>query len=484
LLVELRPLQVAAINGLSDSFRNGKRKPLLYGPCGFGKTYIFCYLISKIIESGRRVIVLVHREELLEQVSLSLSEFAVPHSFIAAGFLHNPGASVHVASVFTLIRRVQKIQAPDYIIVDEAQHCISTSSWGKVIAAFPNARVIGVSGSPVRLSGEALGDVFDDLVLGPSTRELIEQGWLSKYRLFTPADINRNKLHTRMGDFVKSEVSDLMDKPKIVGDAVSEWKKHADGLQTAVFCVSVEHAHHIAQEYRNAGVNAIAVDGGTERPVRRQIVKGFADGSIRLIASCDLLSEGWDCPGIFCGQFLRPTASLGLYIQQVGRCIRAAPGKEHAILLDHVGNTRVHGPIDQAFEWSLSGSEARRKKKREDDEPKIRTCPVCSESYGLHVRVCNCGEILVQSREVDESEGELTEVDPALLRREKYREQARAQDLEQLTEIGRRRGHKFPQAWARHVLRAREEKAAAKRRQATASHVPTVAVQQEDPWLF
>lgn len=455
----LRDYQIKCIDAVRQAYRDGKRAPLLVAPCGAGKTLMFSYMCKGATERGKRTLILVHRQELVDQVSAALKKMDVNHGIISPGYQPLPHLPVQVASVFTLVRRLDRIATPDFIIVDEAHHAILQSTWGKVIAAFPTARLCGNTATPTRLSGEGLGDIFDQLVVGPSTQELIDKGWLSPVRVFSPPTIDVSGVHSAMGDFKKGELAFAVDKPKITGDAIEHYQRLTPGKKAAVFCVSIQHASNIADAARRAAITAVMIEGKTDRHLRREIVNDFSKGIIRWLVSVDIIAEGWDCPSIEVGIFLRPTHSLGLWVQQTGRILRTSPGKTDAILLDHAGNTLRHGlPTEERY-WSLSGTA----KARDGGSGAIsvRVCPSCFSAQRSGRITCgNCGKPFpVEPRVIAKAKGTLREItEEDLAARRARQEVGRTATLEQLTELGRIRGYRNADAWAKYVLAGREKK--------------------------
>jgi superfamily II DNA or RNA helicase len=252
-----------------------------------------------------------------------------------------------------------------------------------------------------------------------------------------------------------------MDAPSITGDALSHYRKHADNLPALAFCTSVAHAHHVADRFRAAGISALALDGGTHKDIRRRAVADFKVGAIKVITQCEIATEGWDLPGVHCGIFLRPTQSLGLWIQMTGRCSRVSPGKTHAILLDHTGNCKRLGLPDEPRDWQLTTDVIKRKRA---PELSIRICPKCwaaSSSRALQCRECGQLFEVKPRQEVEEREGELVELTAEEIARKKARrEQGRARTLEELTRFARIKG--YHENWALRVWQAREEKKRAK----------------------
>jgi len=416
---------------------------------------MFSYFAQRVKAKGKRVLILAHRDELIDQISDTLKQFSVEHSFVAAGRTYNRTHKVHVASVFSAVRRIGKLFPPDLIVVDEAHHAASGSSWSRVLASFPSAMRVGVTATPQRLSGEPLSATFDEIILGPSVRELIDLGALCDYRIYVPSTINVGGLHMRGGDFAKDELSLASDKPSITGDAIKEYKKVADGRRALVFCVSVKHAKHVAEQFAADGYRAACIDGKMDRYIRRDLVNSFRTGGTTILTSCDIISEGFDLPAIEVAIMLRPTQSLALWIQQSGRALRTYPGKEHAIILDHAGNCERHGLPDDVREWSLDG---RKKSNQDASKIKVKVCQRCYAAQPLGASACKvCGSPFeVKPREVEYQEGELVELDKEMARREHRRVQGRAGTFEALVELGRKRGYRRPYLWAKHVFGARQ----------------------------
>jgi DNA repair protein RadD len=442
----------------------GARAPLLVAPTGWGKTVVFSAICSGAYQRGNRVWILVHRQELIDQVSETLRRFGVAHGIISPQHSPAPDRAVQVASVFTLVRRMASLAAPDLIIIDEAHHCILPSTWGKCLAAHGRARLLGVTATPTRLSGEGLGDVFDRLIMGPAVQTLIDARRLSPVKIFAPPTIDTSGLHTAMGDFKKGELADRVDKPKVTGDAIEHYNALTPGQRAAVFCVSIEHARHIAAGARAAGIAAVEIDGTMDKQLRREVIRDFQLGKIRWLVSVDLISEGFDCPGIEVGISLRPTQSLGLWLQQCGRILRTAAGKSCATILDHAGNSLRHGLPTEERTWSLDGTN----KDVQSNGPKpasVRVCPRCFSAQRSGRPACaHCGAAFpVESLTVARGKGTLKEITQADIEARRARQAVgMTKDLASLTELGRIRNYRDPAAWARFVIQGREKKRAAK----------------------
>lgn len=473
--VTLRDYQQGAVDRLRASYGAGNRAPLLVLPTGGGKTVTFAYIAQNSAARGKRALILVHRQELLRQSSATLSGLDVGHGLIAAGGAMSLGQPVQVASVQTLIRRLPMLDRagwrPDLIVVDEAHHA-TAGSWRTILDHWPASRVLGVTATPCRQDGKGLGvdagGVFDDMVEGPQIAELIDRGYLAPPEVYAPPVVaDLTGLRSRMGDFAQGEAADRMDRPTVTGDAVAHYARICPGVPAIVFCVSVAHAEHVAEQFRASGWRAASLDGGMADVDRRARIDDLAAGRLQVLTSCDIISEGTDIPVVGAAILLRPTQSLGLYLQQVGRALRLYPGKVSAIILDHVGNVARHGLPDEAREWSLAGVEKRGRSKDDDDGPPPPvTCETCYRQIVRPLPPCcpSCGASLkTAGREasLQHVEGELqriTAADRDALAAQRKREQGRADTLEELVELGRARGYPNPHGWAWRVFSSRSGK--------------------------
>ena len=457
--------QNICVDEIRTSFKDKNSAPLFVLPTGGGKTVIFCHIAKQTALNSKRVWILVHRVELLRQTSKSLTKSGVHHGLINPKYTPDFNAPVQVASVQTVINRLSKLPPPDLIIIDEAHHA-TAGSWKKIIDFFPEARILGVTATPTRADGKGLGidygGCFDDLIIGPQIGELIDMGFLVKPIVYAPKKrIDFSKVNLlKNGDYDPSETLEIMDKPTITGDAVKHYMKICSGVPAVAFCVSISHAEHVAEEFRAAGFRAYSVDGSMDDSTRKRILEGLGDGSIDVVTSCDLISEGTDIPAIGCAILLRPTNSLSLFIQQGGRALRILNGKSHAIILDHVGNTFNHGFLDSEREWSLEGK--KKKTKKNDSEKTIRVvqCKECYAVYEPSPKCTYCGFVSpVRETEPEKVDGELQEItdeQKAIIKKNQRQQVGMAKTLEQLQELGKQRGYK--PGWAKQMFKARNEK--------------------------
>ena len=438
-----------------------------------GKTTIFGHITSSAAKKGKVVFLLCHRAELVKQISATLAKFGCNHQIVAPGpivrqckveqfkthgevFIKDD-AQVFVASVQTLVRRLDDASLPDadLIVCDEAHHLTVDSTWGRIVSRYPNAKLLPVTATPCRMDSKGLGigegGFADEIVMGPTMRELIDAGFLSPYRIFAPPNsLDLSSVKTRAGDYAKDQLAAAMSKSSITGDAVSHYVRLASGKRAVVFCVSIAHAQSVSQEFLNASIKSEFLDGTMDASERDKAIKRFESGETLVLTSCDIVSEGFDLPAIEVAILLRPTQSLSLYIQQVGRALRTFDGKSHAIILDHVGAVMKHGLPDEEREWTLEG--VKKKPKLKEEQTSIQTCTQC---FAIHepAPVCPvCGfEHPVRERKIEQTEGDLVEIGDAELesmRRQKRVMQGKSQTVEELMAqgIGRIRAIKILQA--------------------------------------
>ena len=450
----LRPYQNQLANDIRAAFGSGANRPLAVSPTGSGKTVLFSYITSQVLKRGSRVIIVAHRREILDQISATLKRVGVPHGFIQAG----KSASIQpamVASIQTLARRLDTVPAPDLVIIDEAHHSVS-KSYVQMFAAWPTAKFIGVTATPERLDGKGLGAMFDRMVMGPSVQWLIDNGFLAQPVYYAPREVvDLSQVHTVAGDFDRSEAEEIVDTPRITGDAVTHYVRFCNRQRAVAFCISVAHAQHVADTFNSCGIPSASIDGTLDPEVRKQRVENLTAGKILVLTSCELISEGFDLPAVNAAILLRPTHSLSMHLQQVGRALRPYPGKTNAIILDHVGNCLRHGLAEQERDWDLSGREKRLKKSS------LVETKQCSKCFAIFAgTVCpQCGsqrEIAV--REIEEVDGELQRlsIEDISKKREERREEGKCKTLDDFRALAKLRGYKL--GWAFFRWQARQRK--------------------------
>ena len=449
----LRHYQHQAVSNLRIAFRSGARAPLLVLPTGGGKTIILAAITHQALTRGARVLILVHRRELIHQTSAKLTALQVPHGIIAAG-VDRADAPIQVASVQTLIRRLDTAAEPDLIIIDEAHHATTGSTWGKILAHWPDASRLGVTATPIRLDGRGLNETFDHLVLGPSVADLTADGFLCPSRIYAPpmaADLSG--LKSRAGDYTIEQAAARMDRSSVTGDAIKHYLHYARGKLAIVFCCTVAHANHVVEQFKAANITATTLLGSTVPAERDRAINALATGKLQVLVTVDVVSEGFDCPAAEVAILLRPTQSEGLFLQQVGRVLRPSPGKREAVILDHVGNVHRHGFPDDCRSWSLQG----RPSKAKEVAPSVRTCTICFAAFKPAPQCPACGTPALPSpREIQQQEGELQELTRDALKRARARDRrqvGQARTLDQLLAIADQRG--YSRGWAYKVYQSR-----------------------------
>ena len=346
----LRSEQKKFIADIAQDFAHGSNSPLGVAPTGMGKTVCLAYMANGARRKGNTVGITVHRQELITQTSLALAAQGVHHGIIAPDNVirasisrqveafgrsyFNSDSGVHLCSVQTAARRIETISPFDYIMIDEGHHAVA-GQWGTFIGAMPQAKMLGVTATPERLDGKGLGvaagGCFSSLVMGPTVQELIDVGNLAPPRVFAPpVQYDAAAIRTKGGDFDAKSATSSIDKPTITGDAISHYKRLCDGMPAIAFCASVEHAKHVADQFAANGYRSVCVEGNMADRDRREAITGLGNGSIHVLTSCDIVSEGTDIPIVAAAIMLRPTRSLALYMQQGGRVLRPYKGKEYA----------------------------------------------------------------------------------------------------------------------------------------------------------
>lgn len=372
--------QEEATETLRSNIRKGVRSQLLCVPTGGGKTVISAAIIQGAVLKGSFILFLAHRRELIDQSCAKLEDFGVlNYSVIMSGDKrYNPLAKVHVASIQTLMKR--EFPPADLIIIDEC-HRAASKSYRDVLANYPKAKVIGLSATPERLDGKGLDDIFDELVEVITIGELINRERLIKPTLYTGKFDSTllAGIKKRQGDYAEGELQEAVDTPKLVGDIIANWKKHANGKLTVAFACGVEHSRHIAQEFFNAGIPAASIDGGMPLAERRAIIADWRKGYIKVVVNCMILTEGFDFPELECCILAAPTKSIAKALQMIGRIMRTANNKFGAIVLDHAGIIDEHGAPHLNRVWTLLGDKDRKKKDKEVDT--LATCECCDLIY-------------------------------------------------------------------------------------------------------
>jgi len=358
----LRDYQHRAIRDIYQQWRSNKNSVLLAMPTGSGKTRTFSEIAQHFASRNEQVLLLCHREELLTQSQQTLESIAGKTGLIQADRPVHLDRPIQCASVQTLVRRMEsgQIRLPDVrlVIVDEA-HLSLAASYLTILSHLPHALVLGVTATPCRLDGKGFNELYNTLVLGPNVADLIDRGYLADYDILTPESFlpaDDTSIRITGGDFNIGDLAERIDRRYVAGRAVDAYLDHARGSRCVVFAINIEHSKAIAEHYLAAGIPAEHIDGDTPTKERKAILARFRSGTTLVLANVNLFTEGFDLPEIEVVQLCRPTQSVALHLQMVGRGLRPKRGRK-ALILDHAGNClRLGGPKARRI-WTLEGIE-------------------------------------------------------------------------------------------------------------------------------
>lgn len=417
----------------------------MVAPCGAGKSYLFVELIKR---TRGEALILTHRQELKEQHERLLKELGATNA--------------RVAMILTEANRLGQYPTPELIVTDEA-HLSRSNSWMKVIEYY-DTFTVGFTATPIRLDFKPLNPPFDTLIQGVDTRWLIENHRLAPYEYYAPTLVDTSGLRTVAGDYVVSDLEQLMNERAIYGNVIESYRKFASGQRTICYCVSVTHARETALAFNSAGIRAEAVSADTPARRRREILEDFRSGLITVLCNVGIISEGVSIDEVSCCMLLRPTQSIALGIQQMMRCMRYLPGKT-AVIVDCVANFTRIGLPDDPREWSLEKPPQKRRELSPEGNFYIRCCPECYMTFATAPKCPFCGtEYPLHPREIQaKQEIELQRITAeeaarvAEAKKKSRIEQGRAATFEELVRLGKQRGYKNPAFWAARVLRGRRK---------------------------
>lgn len=419
----LRDYQKKLISDLKHSMVSGNKNVVVQSPAGSGKTVTMAAIAKSATDKHNHVLFIVHRREIVEQVKKTFKAYGVDMN------------NCYVGMVQTVTRRLEKLDTPKIILVDESHHSLA-KTYTRIFDYFQNANVIGFTATPIRLSGESLSKVFDDLILGPSIEWLIDNQFLAPYKYYSVKLIDDKKLkHNSTGDFSSSSMNDA-SKNIIYGDVIKEYKRIADGTKTIVYTYNVDSSKRVADEFNRSGYKSLQVDGNTPKKLREQAMNDFRTGKVQILVNAELYGEGVDVPDCQTVIMLRPTESLSLFIQQSMRCMRYRPGKQ-ATIIDHVANYERFGLPDTEHKWDLQGTR-KSKKKTNTNSISIRQCTKCFGVFKAGLKACPyCGaEYKVQEQAVEvKKDVELKEIKKTVQYTTDYILTKRPSELKSMAEL-------------------------------------------------
>jgi DNA repair protein RadD len=437
--------------------RESKRRILLVCPTGGGKTIVGADIIRSFVRTAKSALVLSHRREIIFHASKKLHAAGISHGIIQAGFPGRPLELVQVASIATLHARAVRsdrmnLPPADLLWIDEAHH-VPAASYRAIIAAYPNAILLGTTATPCRGDGRGLGSIFETMIQCPQVGELIAQKYLVGTKVFAPIDPDLRGVRTVAGDYNEKQLAERMDRAPLIGDIVTHWHKFGERRKTICFAVSVAHSVHLKDEFIKSGVRCEHIDGSTPKDERDATLARLASGEVELVTNCMVLTEGWDSPEVSCAILARPTKKMGLYRQMIGRVLRPARGKADAIVLDHSGAVFRHGFVEDRVEWTLDPDKKaiapKHAERCEHPASRLIECSQCGVVGTAGEPCWNCGFMPQRRpRAVDFIDGNLALVNGKRTEGTSYGPSERARWHSMLTYIALERNYK--PGWASH----------------------------------
>lgn len=385
------------------------KRIVMVAPTGYGKSTLITEMFKGIYERGHDAWFVIHRVELREQVEKILQKANIPYGLIIAGTKYDPTKKIQICMAMTLVNRIGMMKKPKLVFLDEA-HISCSNTYKKILAQLPDSYIIGGTATPRRTDRRPMRELYQEMICSEDTHWLIENGYLSKYKLYRPSVIDISGVHMQGGDYNKKELATALDKSTITGDALEHYIKLAKGKKFIIFDYSVEASHDTAKLFTDAGFPCEHVDGETPKEQRKLALERFRNGDLAGLSNYGLFCEGVDIPDIECVIQKRPTKSIIIWRQSVGRGLRKTHDDKCLIILDHAGNSLEHGLPDASVEWSLDG-----RAKKSESVPPTRTCGNCFVVMSISVSLCpECGyQNPTNSRKmsVDYKEGELVEAE-------------------------------------------------------------------------
>lgn len=408
--MRLRDYQIDFVRNILLAHQSGAQGVIGELPTGAGKTVCFSRLSQVLINQQKKVLIVVHRAELVRQTAKKLKSFGLKFGVIAAGFPPNSNAMIQIAMVQSISRRLSSERIShifDYIIFDEA-HLGAADSYKKIIRAYPKAKRLGVTATPFRLDGIGLTEIGSVVVKGPSISMLVSLGHLCKFTTYSVKVADLSGINIVRGDYDISIQQAILNRPSVTGDVIEHYKNLASGRSAIYFCPGLEFSKNLTSRFNSIGIKAIHIDGEMDPQERNRAINDFNAGNIQILSNFGCLTEGLDCPRASCIGMLRKTKAASLFRQMGGRGLRTFPGKDDCIIIDHAGNTLEHGPLHYDYPYSIDGE---RKRKNATSTRTCKECPDCMIILNLTESVCmNCGHsFAVEERKIKQQDGELVE---------------------------------------------------------------------------
>ncbi len=403
---KLRPYQEALIKDLYEELNVGHQRVAIIAGTGAGKTIISGQICAHAEAAGKRLMFLVHLDVLVGQTYEKMKAFGLQCGFIKAGWEENRNAPIQIASIQTMAKRRWWQKWPADVVFYDEGHITLFSQVGKKVMTKTHANAVHLvmTATPLRLGKEQLGDYLETLVSSPVPNVLQEMGYLSTMKYYSmPRDsmANLEEVKTSRGDYDEKDLKNACDRTELVEKIVQEWFRIGKGKRTIAFCVDIEHANHVAEAFRKAGISADTVDGNTSIKDRKQLYQALKTGELMVLTSCNVISIGFDEPSVEVGLMLRPTMSSAMHFQQLGRVMRISPqtGKEYGIILDQAGNLQRLGFPEDVEEYSLP---TRKSSTGGGGAPPTKPCPACGRIVLSFIVKCpDCAHQWISERPIN-----------------------------------------------------------------------------------
>lgn len=344
-------------------------------PTGTGKTRLFTSLIKDIIKNDKnkgKIIIIAHRKELIDQISASLANYEIEHALFISGIKRNFNKRVQVASIASLTHpktwKKQEIKDldVDYIVIDEAHHTMA-KTYARLCKRYRFAKKLGVTATPWRMNHSGFmffdcfrrkQEYFQTLIRSKPISWFIDQHYLSPYIYYSIQEksdtqklINSVRIDEKLGDYVESDLIKKFNTIVIRAKLLDSYKKYAYGKKGIIYAINQTHGKDICNQYQEAGLKVAYIDSNTKPLERKTIIERFRMGILEILVNVNIFSEGFDCPDIEFIQLARPTKSLAMYLQQVGRGLRKKQNNSKCVILDNVGLYSTFGLPDANRQW-------------------------------------------------------------------------------------------------------------------------------------
>lgn len=440
--MQLTPDQIEVKEKLRDALiEHGAA--ILEASTGFGKTT----LTAELLKTTKSAWFVVHRKRLFKDVVKCFEREGLDYGFIAAGKPYIEGRKIYICMAKTLANRIEKLPEPHLVVIDEA-HNVAAKTYDAIMQR--GRYKILLTATPERTDGQGLGKYAPIMVSAPPMSWLIANQRLSPFKYYAPTTADTSQLCSRAGEYTNESIDSAFEHNSIHGDCIEHYTRHAAGKRAIVFCHSIKAAQQTAEQFNAAGIPAASLESSLKDEESDEISDALESGELLVIATVNMVLEGYDLPAIECVIWKRPTKSLIVSKQGNGRGLRYILNKT-CIILDHVGNYKTHGLPDRIVKWSLEG----RKKRESEATIAVRECKVCHACFSPAPECPECGALVqVEERIIKQTKGELEEIKQFEIRQRK-KEQGAARTLDQLIQLAKQRGYKNPKFWAEKIYKSR-----------------------------